>query len=120
MGDVGMSCTHDEGDGAGLAMAIAGSNPMLVTPSLGACVDVVCTAAVCVGTQQLRVFLLPLSSVPFSSRSAEAQLPGRGSCSLGEAKQAAREGRGGEERVCACLFGMAPCRVHNKRHNGKC
>jgi hypothetical protein len=73
---VGMSCTHDEGDGAGLAMAIAGSNPMLVTPSLGACVDVVCTAAVCVGTQQLRVFLLPLSSVPFSSRSAEAQLPG--------------------------------------------
>ena len=39
---------------------------MLVTPSLGlgACVDVVCTAAVCVGTQQLRVFLLPLWPVP--------------------------------------------------------
>lgn len=52
-GDVGMACTHDEGDGSGLAMAIAGSNPMLVTPSPGRvcgcgvhCCDVCCNSAI--------------------------------------------------------------------------
>jgi hypothetical protein len=35
-GDVGMACTHDEGGWARWAMAIAGSNPMLLTPSRGA------------------------------------------------------------------------------------
>ena len=42
-----MSCTDYNGDGAGLAMAIGGSKPMFVTRLLGACVDVVFTAAVC-------------------------------------------------------------------------
>jgi hypothetical protein len=97
-------------------MAIAGSNPMLVTPSprARACVDVVvCTAAMCVAaTQQLRVFLLPLS-VSLSSRRTEAAqlllgellLPG------GSKRERARE----RERVARVLFGMVLCRAHSKK-----
>lgn len=82
-------------------MAIAGSNPMLVTPSLGLgarvwTVDVVCTAAVCaVAQQQLRVFHVPL----LSSRSAEEDLAAWG-------KQS-NEG-----------LGMVPCRGHSKSQKG--
>lgn len=63
----------------------------------GACVDVVCTAAMCVVTQQLRVSL-------------QLREDGGGSaaCCLVEAR-----GRGERER--ACLFGMVLCRAHNKK-----
>lgn len=72
----------------------------VVTPPPGACVDVVCTAAVCAVTQQLRVFCRHFVEV------------GGGSADWGWGKQAKQRER---ERVRACLFGMVPCRAHNKK-----
>jgi len=89
----GMSCTHDEGDGAGLAMAIAGSKPMVVTPSLGACVDVVCTFSYCV-----------CSCCQFQFTSSRG---GRWLSFLGilkQSKQPGREGRRERNQTFQCLF----------------
>jgi hypothetical protein len=66
-------------------MAIAGSNPMLVTPSLGLgarvwTVDVVCTAAVCVVSSSAAIARVSCSPPLL-------EVGGGGSCSLGEAKQ---------------------------------
>lgn len=85
-------------------MAIAGSNPMLVTPSLGLgarvwTVDVVCTAAVCVVSSSAAIARVSCSPPLLSSRSAEEDLAAWG-------KQS-NEG-----------LGMVPCRGHSKSQKG--
>jgi len=82
-----MSCTHDEGDGAGLAIAIAGSKPMVVTPSLGACVDVVCTFSYCVCS---------CSHFQFTSSRGGRWFSRPGILQLGGSKASSQGGREGE------------------------
>ena len=86
----GMSCTHDEGDGAGLAMAIAGSKPMVVTPSLGACVDVVCTFSYCVCS---------CCQFQFTSSRGGRWLSFLGILQLGGSKASSQGGREGERGI---------------------
>lgn len=115
-GNAGRACSHDEGDGAGLATATTGNTQMLVSSSLalGACGCGVCALQdVCCNNSANARYLAPTLWLPLSTRRPAAGSDAwRWARMLGErelaawGKQASRQRERKFARVCLawCFF----------------
>jgi len=131
---VGMSCTHDEGEEAGLAMAIAGSNPIDACHSIArprrVCGCGVHCCGVCRNSAIARVSAATLASSPSSPRGRRRlKLPGwvvREDIAAWEkqSKQLrsseGREGEGSRECARVCLAWRLVGLTTKGTNSGKC